>query len=204
MSRATYNFDVKMIKEAEHWAAKSKDPSTQVGVVLVPAYGDVPIPGYNGFPRGVDDDEDNEKGRWDRPIKYSYVEHAERNAIYNAARMGVKTMGATMYFNFDPRPCTNCARAIIQAGVRRLVGYSHRPFPGKGTQWKDDLVVAETMLREAGVQISYLAPNAKEREHREAFVEKEEGCCGCHSCDSGLRLPNIADWHEAPRLPREK
>ena len=90
--------------------------------------------------------------RWERPLKYLFVEHAERNAVHNAARIGVSLKGATMYFNFEPCPCNECAKAIIQSGIKRLVGYN-RKFPGKGHQWEESLDVARTMLEEAGVEM---------------------------------------------------
>ncbi|MCP4377695.1 MAG: hypothetical protein GY794_16155 [bacterium] len=146
-------------------ATKSKDPSTKVGVVVVGTDNQVLSTGYNGFPRGVregalidggshnnieSDELDSE--RWARPAKYLFVEHAERNAIQNAARTGVSLKGSTMYFNFEPCPCNECAKAVIGAGIQTLVGYK-RPFPGKGAQWEESLRVAKIMLNEAGVWI---------------------------------------------------
>jgi dCMP deaminase len=72
--------------------------------------------GWNGFPRGVDDDVDE---RHERPAKYLWTEHAERNAIYNAAAIGAATAGCTMYLPWYP--CTGCARAIIQSGISEVV-----------------------------------------------------------------------------------
>lgn len=155
------------IKMAELTASKSKDPSTKVGVVVVGRDNQVLSTGFNGFPRGVRENEivdwqgpdgimvtgdGVDPERWARPAKYMFVEHAERNAVYNAARTGVSLKGATMYFNFEPCPCNECAKAVIQAGIAKLVGYN-RPFPGKGAQWEESLRVSKIMLKEAGVQI---------------------------------------------------
>ena len=71
-------------------AKKSKDPSMQVGVVIVGPDHEVRSTGFNGFARGVNE---NYSSRWGRPAKYKWVEHAERNAIYNAARMGTPNGG---------------------------------------------------------------------------------------------------------------
>lgn len=181
----------KFVEEADHWAAKSKDPSTQVGVVIVPAGTDLPLPGYNGFPRGVNDDEDGALGRWERPRKYSYVEHAERNAIYNAAALGISTRGATMFFNWEPTPCADCARAIIQAGIIRIVGYPSRKFPGKGQQWEESCAIGQEMLREAGVQIIHLADSGQPIEE-----EKKSGCGGCGGACGGNPLPQVEGFFD--------
>lgn len=143
------NWDEFFIQQAELWATKSKDRSTKVGVVVVGEGNAILSAGYNGFPRGVDDDKDE---RHERPAKYLFTEHAERNAVYNAANIGVSLRGSTVYFNFEPIPCADCCRALIQAGVTRLVGYK-RPFPGKGTQWEESLATSRLMLQEAGVEV---------------------------------------------------
>lgn len=140
----------RFIQMADLLAGWSKDPSTKVGAVIVdPEMKTVIATGFNGLPRNV---EDREERMTERPDKYKWTEHAERNAIYNAARNGHKTEGCVLYMNFEPCPCTDCARAIIQAGIRRVVG-PDRKFEGKGRQWTYDLAVAETMLHEAGVQM---------------------------------------------------
>src|SRR3954447_3751356 len=90
----------------------SKDRSRKVGCVIVGAHNEVRSTGYNGFPRGVCDDEDY---RHDRPMKYRWTEHAERNAIYSAARIGVPLEGCRMFLPWFP--CMDCARAIVQAGI---------------------------------------------------------------------------------------
>lgn len=137
-------------------ATRSKDPSTKVGCVLVGPDHEVLSTGFNGFPRGVREVinglTDLDPVRWERPTKYLYVEHAERNAIYNAARHGVSLRGATAYMNFAPYPCTDCARALIQSGIHAIVG-PNIPFPGKGagTHYRVD-EVTRTLLHEAGVR----------------------------------------------------
>lgn len=136
------------VKMASFVAEKSKDRSTKVGAVIVRDGNEVVSMGYNGMPRGVDD---NVEERHQRPQKYQWTEHAERNAIYNAARQVLE--GTTLVLNFEPCPCTDCTRAVIQTGIKRVVGYSANKFPGKGAQWEEDLKIARTMLEEAGVEI---------------------------------------------------
>lgn len=130
---------------------QSKDRSTKVGAVIVGPDREVRSTGYNGFPRGVEDDWDE---RHHRPYKYLWTEHAERNALYNALRAGIPVKGCTMYMNFGPCVCHDCARGIIQAGITELV-VGPAEFPGRGGQWEESMRVATVMLTEAGVKVRY-------------------------------------------------
>ena len=85
---------------------KSKDTSTQIGAITVGKDKEIVSTGYNSFPRGLND---NLKSRQERPEKYYWFEHGERNAIYNAARIGVSTKGCTMYLSCGI-PCVDCTR----------------------------------------------------------------------------------------------
>ena len=102
---------------AQQVKLKSKDKYTQIGAVIVGNDNEIVSTGYNSFPRGIDD---NKQHRQERPEKYYWFEHAERNAIYNAARIGVSTKDCTMYLTCGI-PCADCARGIINAGIRRIV-----------------------------------------------------------------------------------
>lgn len=88
------------------------------------------------------------------PRKYDYIEHAERGAIYDAARRGLPTVGSTMYAIWFS--CPECARAIIAAGVSAVVGSlaAREATPGR---WKDDVSRGESMLRDAGVGMRWVA-----------------------------------------------
>ena len=88
-------------------ATLSKDESTKLGCVIVGPDREIRATGYNSFPRGVNDDRPERQGR---PLKYKWFEHAERNAIYNAARVGVSLKGCVLYCAWPP--CTDCARGI--------------------------------------------------------------------------------------------
>ena len=143
-----------MIDWIERWfiicdelATWSKDRSTQVGCVIVGQHNQILSSGYNGFPRGVDDNRDE---RHERPAKYLWTEHAERNAIYNAARHGVALEGSILYIPWFP--CCDCARAIIQSGIKRLVCVD--PTNDK-TPWHDELNVARDMMLEAGIDLVF-------------------------------------------------
>lgn len=95
---------------------KSKDPGTQFGCVIVGPDNELRSTGYNSFPRGLND---NVEERFNRPEKYVWFEHAERNAIYNAARMGTPLKGCRLYV--DAIPCVDCTRGIIQAGIIKVM-----------------------------------------------------------------------------------
>jgi dCMP deaminase len=124
-------------------ATKSPDPSTQNGGVIV-REGAILGTGCNEFPRGVA----YLPERWERPAKYAYIEHAERNSIFDAVRCGNFTLGATLYCPWFA--CADCARAIIQAGIVRVVGLAERVT---NERWNESIVIGDTMLSEAGVQI---------------------------------------------------
>lgn len=129
---------------------KSKDNKTQVGAVIVGEDNEIVSTGYNSFPRGLDD---TIPERQERPEKYYWFEHAERNAIYNAARIGVSTKGTTMYLSHW-FPCADCARGIINAGITTI--YCDRP--GDSTIpsiYPESIKRSKEMLLEADVKIVY-------------------------------------------------
>lgn len=95
---------------------KSKDKSTNLGAVIVGPDNEIRATGYNSFVRGLDD---NKKERQERPHKYYFFEHAERNAIYNAVRIGTPLKDCIIYT--QGIPCSDCGRAIIQSGIREIV-----------------------------------------------------------------------------------
>jgi dCMP deaminase len=143
------NWNEYFMAMARFVAQKSKDPSVKVGVVIVGPDNEVRSTGYNGFPRGIDD---NDPNRWDRPAKYQWVEHAERNAVYNAARIGVSTKNCTAYM--ESPPCADCARALIQAGIMKVVVTTNNPFKDRA-DWKQSIQFAMDLLAEAGVQVDW-------------------------------------------------
>src|SRR4051812_41117715 len=108
-------WDGRFLALARHLADWSKDPSTRVGCVIAGPTNDVRAVGYNGLPRNVDDS----PSRLERPDKYIWMEHAERNAIYTAARNGVALEGCRMYLSWFP--CVDCARAAVQVGIVEIV-----------------------------------------------------------------------------------
>ena len=129
---------------------KSKDQNTQIGAIIVGKDKEIVSTGYNSFPRGI---YDKESLRQERPEKYYWFEHAERNAIYNAARIGVSTKGCTMYLSCGI-PCADCARGIINAGIIRI--FCERN--GSATnlpKWKESADRSWEMFKEADVEVCF-------------------------------------------------
>jgi len=131
---------------ALEYAANSPDPSTQNAAVLISRDGEIleDTLVLNTFPEGVLVSEE----RWERPVKYHHVEHAERNAIYAAARVGIQTQGKILVCVWAA--CSDCARAIIQSGISCLVRYKDG---GGADAWDNSISIADTMMIEAGVEI---------------------------------------------------
>jgi dCMP deaminase len=128
-------------------AMQSKDNRTKIGAVVVGPDNEVRSTGYNGQPRGCDDEEEK---RLEHPEKYFWFEHAERNAIYNAARMGLSTKGCTMYTMGIP--CADCARAVIQSGID-IVVYDHSWNDKNTDKWKESIERSKKMFTETGVEL---------------------------------------------------
>lgn len=164
------SYDEYFIKLAELISQKSKDPSAQVGCVIVGPDNEIRSTGFNGFPRGVHEkDYSHYNGfnampafseikaslRWERPAKYEWVEHAERNAVYNAARTGVALKGCRAYLNWVPTPCIDCTRAFIQVGIVEVIG-PDRPFT-TNNDWK--FATGVTMMAETGLEQRWVECN---------------------------------------------
>ena len=143
------NWDRYFLDIATIVAIKSKDESNKIGAVIVGPGKEVRSTGYNGFPRGFNDDD---PAKQERPLKYKYMEHAERNAIYNAARFGASVEGCTMYCQWPP--CSDCARAIVQSGIKRLV--VKHPLSECPERWHEDMRIALEILGECGVEFHYI------------------------------------------------
>ena len=140
------NWNERFVVLAQHVATWSKD-STKVGAIIADEDNRVVSMGYNGLPSGCND---STPERLERPMKYMYFEHAERNAIFNAARTGSKTLGCTMYMDWFP--CADCARGIIQSGLKRLV-CSRPNFNDE--RWGESFKASYEMMDEANVEIVF-------------------------------------------------
>ena len=134
-------WDKRFLEMAGLVASWSKDPSTKVGTIAV-RNRTVIAQGYNGFPRGIDDNDrlDN------RTVKYMYIVHSEMNAIYNAAENGVSLKGSTIYTVGLP-VCHDCAKGLIQVGIKRVV----TPEIETPERWHKSLRLTKEMFKEADI-----------------------------------------------------
>lgn len=134
-------------------ARKSKDPRTKIGAVLVKD-GHAPLEGFNGIPKGVLDLSD----RMERPEKYHWMEHAERNVVNMAAKLGISTSGGVLYT--QGFPCTDCIRGVINCGIAEIVLHKQwedisTKITNKGT-WREHYFRSEIMTNESKILIRYI------------------------------------------------
>ena len=149
MKRADYiNWDEYFMGIAMLAARRSKDPNTQVGACIVSQDNIIISTGYNGMPKGCSDDE----YPWERTgeeTKYPYVVHAELNAILNAN--GRDLRGSRLYVALFP--CNECAKAIIQSGVKEVVYLSDKYATTPTT------LASKRMLAAAGIRCIQMKPS---------------------------------------------
>lgn len=132
---------------------RSKDPNTQVGACIVNEHNKIMSVGYNGFPRGCSDDD----FPWERTgdnfeTKYPYVCHAELNAILNNG--GASLEGCKIYVALFP--CNECAKAIIQTGIKEVIYLSDKYADTVGTR------ASKRMFDSAGVKYTALVPKREQ------------------------------------------
>lgn len=130
-------------------AALSKDASTKVGAVLVDADGAGGPWGYNGACRGSAADEIENLSR---ARKLRVFEHAERNAIYSAARQGFPTKDCVLVCTHFP--CCDCARAIVQSGISHVI--CEKPTPEFENRWHLQIKESKALFEECGVSLTVL------------------------------------------------
>src|SRR5574344_868306 len=132
-------------------AQRSKDNSTQVGACIVNSEHKIVSVGYNGMPTGCSDDD----MPWERegcsPLdtKYMYVCHAELNAILNSNMNGL--LGTTLYVTLFP--CNECAKAIIQCGIKRVVYMDNKYADTDATK------ASSLMLNKCGIKVEHYIPS---------------------------------------------
>jgi dCMP deaminase len=136
-----------LMKSASVAATKSPNKIRQVGAVILTCDGAEPIAACNTFPAGVADLDWRHEGDG----RFVWMEHAERNAIFNAAKHGRALAGATIATTFFP--CIDCARAIVQSGIARVVS----PEPAlEDPVWGAAFPRSRTILEEGGVELVLL------------------------------------------------
>jgi dCMP deaminase len=133
-------------------ALRSKDPNTQIGCVIVGPAHEIRSTGYNSFPRGINDAVSE---RQSRPEKYLWIEHAERNAIYNAARAGTPLEGCTIYV--EVVPCMDCARAIVQAGIAQVIVDADRMRQYSSDRYNAEFKKVKILLKEAKIRVKIVS-----------------------------------------------
>jgi dCMP deaminase len=128
----------------------SKDPSSQIGAVVVNDERRILATGYNGFPKGIADTEERLNNKEE---KYSLIIHAEMNALMNALYSGVSLKDSTLYVYGLP-VCSSCAKCVIQAGVKRVVIPTIKTTKANWQYlWEKE---SAPMFEESGVQITVL------------------------------------------------
>lgn len=121
-------------------ASWSKDPSTQTGAVIVDPNHRIVSVGYNGFPKGVADDDRLHY----RDMKYEMIVHCEVNAVLFARQ---SVLGMTLY-TVPFLSCSRCAVVMIQAGIWRVVAPNYMP-----ERWKESFELSKALFEEAGVEV---------------------------------------------------
>lgn len=124
----------------------SKDPSTKVAALILDQNNNILSLGYNGLPRKFEETPD----RWEKPMKYNYVVHAEANAIATAARNGVKLDGSSIVSTLFP--CNECAKLIIQSGIKKIITKK----PDENSSWLASFEHSKEMFEECDVDVEYV------------------------------------------------
>jgi dCMP deaminase len=123
----------------------SNDPSSKVGAVIVPENSDIPVLGYNGFPRGVTDSLDRYNNR---DLKLKLIVHAEENCILNALRNNINIKGGAIYVSFPP--CHQCSKSIIQSGLKKII--YKKPNEEFLKRWSESIEISQIILNESGIK----------------------------------------------------
>ena len=153
---------------------RSPDKSTKVGAVVVNESNVVLAMGYNGWCRGIEPWSDDDP-RHERPLKYLHTEHAERNAIYNSARQGTSLENCTMYVTL--MPCMDCARAIVQVGITKVIVHQdgtdayNEAYGFDEHRWTVDHAEAIQLFQDAGVELEWWSGKLL---HPVAYFNKQE------------------------------
>lgn len=144
------NWDEYFLSIAEVVKEKSKGNNTKIGAVIVGSDNEIVSTGYNSFPRGINDDVPE---RQENPEKYYWFSHAERNAIYNAARIGVSLKNTKIYLTCGI-PCVDCAIGIISSGIKEVYCKMNDTTKNKD-KWSEHSKRSIQMFKEAKVKIFF-------------------------------------------------
>lgn len=152
MSNYPDSWNLKYIELAKKFASWSKDPSVKVGAVAIGFKGQVLSQGYNGFPKQFNDSLDIYKTS---ELKKKYIIHAEMNCIYHATLNGISLEGSTL-FVYGLEVCHECAKGIIQVGIKEVVTYSPNPPKRK---WLESFKTSEELLAKSNINYIKLHKN---------------------------------------------
>jgi len=141
----TEKWKQRFLEQARIVGSWSKDPSTQVGCIVVDEDKNILSMGFNGFPRGI---EDTDERYQNRDLKYKMVCHAEANAVAAAARNGHSLKGGILFST--AMPCCQCTVLIIQSGIQMVNFTTNLKYEQR---WIEDLKIAWKMLEEAKVEV---------------------------------------------------
>jgi dCMP deaminase len=136
------NWDKRFLDLAELVSSWSKDPSTKVGAVIVDDQNIIVSVGFNGFPKGI---EDNDRLNH-RDSKYQIIVHAENNALMFAKR----PLDNCTIYTYPFMPCPRCAGMIIQSGIKRVVSYKNTT---DRMRWELDFSISRELFNEANIQL---------------------------------------------------
>jgi len=136
------NWDKRFLELAELVSSWSKDPSTKVGAVIIDDKNIIVSVGFNGFPKGI---KDNERLQ-NRDSKYQIIIHAENNALMFAKR----PLDNCILYTYPFIPCPRCAGMIIQSGIKRVVSYKNTT---DRMRWELDFSVSRKLFREANIEL---------------------------------------------------
>lgn len=134
-----------LLRRAYQLACTSTDTSTKNGALLITREGVVVVDGVNAF---TDGEQILDPRNYERPRKYKVTEHAERAAIYKAARLGIPTKGLLMVCPWAS--CPDCARAIVLAGIIRVIGH-RQAYDKTPLRWQEEVAFGLEILRGGGV-----------------------------------------------------
>ena len=137
-------WDKYFLQMARLVSTKSKDQSTKCGCVITKDNAVIST-GYNGLCAGMEYTDNVQV----RPYKYLVFEHSERNAVYLAAKLGTSLNGSKAYVTGPP--CADCARALVQSGVKEVYWPVKHNFITRMDQWKESCATSLAIFRECGI-----------------------------------------------------
>jgi dCMP deaminase len=143
----TSSFHEKMLEQCDIVSKNSRDANTKVGCVIT-RNGQILETGYNDLINNVVETPE----KVTRPLKTVWIEHAERNAIYKAARKGLSLENSTIYLNWWP--CVDCCRAIIQSGIIEIV--SNNPPDLNDERWGEQFKHTLDLVKESGIKTTFV------------------------------------------------